>query len=82
MVDSRLEEGSLTYGELLIPGQSDSEVLLYSHTCHPSLANDNLSGLAVTTWLAKELLGRSNKFTYRFVWGPGTHRFVDLAGEK
>lgn len=71
-IDSRLEEGSLTYGELLIPGRSSSEILIYSHTCHPSLANDNLSGLAVTTWLAKILLGRSNRYSFRFVWGPGT----------
>lgn len=71
-IESRLEKGNLTYGELLIPGQSSSEILIYSHTCHPSLANDNLSGLAVTTWLAKALLGRSNRYSFRFVWGPGT----------
>jgi aminopeptidase-like protein len=71
-VDSRLEQGSLTYGELLIPGKSKREILIYSHTCHPSLANDNLSGLATTTWLAKILSGRSNRFSFRFVWGPGT----------
>jgi len=71
-IDSRLEKGSLTYGELLIPGASKAEILIYSHTCHPSLANDNVSGLAVTTWLARRLLGRANKFSYRFVWGPGT----------
>lgn len=71
-IDSRLEKGSLSYGELLIPGNSKREILIYSHTCHPSLANDNLSGLAVTTWLAKTLLGRSNRYTFRFVWGPGT----------
>lgn len=71
-IDSRLEKGSLTYGELLIPGESKHQIVVYSHTCHPSLANDNLSGLAVTTWLAKYLMGRSNRFTYRFVWGPGT----------
>lgn len=71
-VDSRLEPGNLTYGELLIPGKSKREILIYSHTCHPSLANDNLSGLAVTTWLAKILLGRTNRYSFRFVWGPGT----------
>lgn len=72
MIDSRLEKGRLSYGELLIPGRSNSEILIYSHTCHPSLANDNLSGLAVTTWLAKILLGRPNRYSFRFVWGPGT----------
>ena len=71
-IDSRLEKGSLTYGEFLIPGKSKKEILVYSHTCHPSLANDNLSGLAVTVWLAKLLAGRSNRYSFRFVWGPGT----------
>jgi aminopeptidase-like protein len=71
-VDASLEQGSMSYGELYIPGRSKYEILLYSHTCHPSLANDNLSGLVVTAWLAKYLLEKPNKFSYRFVWGPGT----------
>lgn len=72
-IDSTLADGSLSYGELLVPGQSDEEVLVYSHVCHPSIANDNLSGLAVTTWWAKHLLETGgNRLSYRFVWGPGT----------
>jgi len=51
-IDSSLKEGSLTYGECYLPGQSTEEVLISCHACHPSLANDNLSGLAVATALA------------------------------
>ena len=72
VIDASLEDGALTYGELLIPGELESEILFYSHTCHPSLANDNLSGLAITTGLARELSARKNRYSYRFVWGPGT----------
>lgn len=71
-IDSTLEQGSLTYGELLIPGTSDEEVLLSTHICHPSLANDNLSGVAVAVELAKTLLGSERRYSYRFVFVPGT----------
>ena len=54
-IDSTLNDGSLSYGECLLPGASDDEVLIYTHTCHPSLANDNLSGIAVCTFLARLL---------------------------
>ncbi len=82
LVDSELDPGgSLTYGELVVPGESEREVLISTHTCHPSLANDNLSGLAVTAFLARHLLalaadgagaGRRLRYTYRFLWIPGT----------
>ncbi len=71
-IDSTLENGSLTYGELLIPGTSDDEVLFSAHVCHPSLANDNLSGIAVLTYLAKDLLKQKNQLSYRFLFIPGT----------
>jgi aminopeptidase-like protein len=72
-IDAELADGSLTYGELAIPGETEDEVLLSCHLCHPSLANDNLSGLAVTAFLARELLALSDlRYTYRFVWAPGT----------
>jgi aminopeptidase-like protein len=72
-IDADLCDGSLTLGELLVPGHSAREMLVYSHVCHPSLANDNLSGLAVTVWWAKHLLENGgNRLSYRFVWGPGT----------
>jgi aminopeptidase-like protein len=71
-IDSSLENGSLTYGECLIPGRSSDEVLVSCHACHPSLANDNLSGLAVATFLARFLSGRELRYSYRFLFIPGT----------
>jgi aminopeptidase-like protein len=72
VIDSSLENGSLSYGECVLPGKSRDEILISCHACHPSLANDNLSGLAVATFLAKVLASRSNRFTYRFLFVPGT----------
>jgi aminopeptidase-like protein len=72
VVDSTLEAGSLSYGELLLPGQSEQEVLVSCHVCHPSLANDNLSGLAVTLWLAELVAPLPRRYSYRFLWIPGT----------
>jgi aminopeptidase-like protein len=71
-IEATLEDGHLTYGELHLPGASEDEVLVYAHTCHPSLANDNLSGLAVATFVAQELMGRPRALSYRFVFAPGT----------
>ena len=72
-IDSTLEDGSLTYGECVLPGETDREVLFSCHVCHPSLANDNLSGLAVMTFLARELADRPRRrYTYRFLFIPGT----------
>ena len=71
-IDSTLEDGHLTYGECYLPGRSTEEVLISCHACHPSLANDNLSGLAVTAFLAKLLSGRDLRYSYRFVFLPGT----------
>jgi aminopeptidase-like protein len=72
LIDSTLADGSLTYGELLLPGESDREVLLSTHVCHPSLCNDNLSGIAVMTWLAREMQARPRRYSYRFLFIPGT----------
>jgi aminopeptidase-like protein len=72
-IDSTLADGSLTYGELFLPGESEREVLLSTHVCHPSLCNDNLSGIAVMTWLARELQARPRRrYSYRFLFIPGT----------
>ena len=71
-IDASLEDGGLTYGELLLPGETDNEVLIYTHTSHPSLANDNLSGIVVSAFLAQCLAETPRRFSYRFVWGPGT----------
>jgi aminopeptidase-like protein len=71
-IDSRLEDGSLTYGEYYLPGRSRDEVLFSCHICHPSLANDNLSGLAVAVFLAQMLRERNLRYSYRFLFIPGT----------
>lgn len=72
VIDSELKAGSLTYGEVIIPGQTSQEVFLSTHMCHPSMANDQLSGPAVTTFLAKWLQHRNNRYTYRIVIIPTT----------
>jgi aminopeptidase-like protein len=71
-VDTSLEPGSLTYGELCLPGETTDEVLISCHCCHPSLANDNLSGMALSAFLARELQRRRRRYTYRFLFIPGT----------
>ncbi|MFN3650782.1 MAG: DUF4910 domain-containing protein [Armatimonadota bacterium] len=71
-IDTRLAPGHLTYGELLIPGATDEEVLLSCHVCHPSLANDNLSGIAIAAKLAEHLRRRELRYSYRFLFIPGT----------
>ena len=72
VVDSSLEPGHLTYGECLVPGALAEEVLISCHVCHPSICNDNLSGIALCTFLAKHLQGRRLRYSYRFVFVPGT----------
>jgi aminopeptidase-like protein len=72
VIDSSLEPGSLLYAESLIEGEGEEEVLISTYVCHPSLANDNLSGIAVATMLAKQLLERRLRHSYRFLFAPGT----------
>lgn len=71
-IDSTLKDGHLTYGECYLRGRSTDEVLFSCHACHPSLANDNLSGLAIATQLAQFLSGRDLRYSYRFLFVPGT----------
>src|SRR6185312_7519783 len=73
VIDSSLESGSLTYGELLVPGERPVEVLISVHCCHPSLANDNLSGIAVATALARRQRSlNGQRLSYRFLFIPAT----------
>jgi aminopeptidase-like protein len=71
-IDSSLTDGHLTYGEFFVPGETEDEVLVSVHACHPSLCDDNLSGIAVATFLAKYLRGVSLRYSYRFIFIPGT----------
>jgi len=71
-VDTSLCDGSLTYGEVTVPGGTSDEVLVSCHLCHPSLCNDNLSGIALATLLAAYLKHRQTRLSYRFLFIPGT----------
>lgn len=72
-IDSTLAPGALTYGELLLPGETSDECMFTAHCCHPSLANDNLSGIAVASFLARTLAQRDRRrLSYRFLFAPGT----------
>src|SRR5467141_2541523 len=71
-IDSSLEDGHLTYGEYFLPGQMRDEVLISCHACHPSLCNDNLSGIALAISLALRLQSASRRYSYRFLFIPGT----------
>jgi aminopeptidase-like protein len=76
-IDSSLKEGSLTYGEFRLQGRTDEEVLISAHACHPSLANDNLSGMAVAAFAARRLkaladAGKPPRYSYRFLFAPVT----------
>ena len=71
-IDSSLEQGHLTYGEFYLPGKTKEEVLFSTHICHPSLANDNLSGICLLTFLAQELQKKPRRYSHRFLFIPGT----------
>ena len=71
-IDSTLKPGHLTYGEYYLQGETQEEILISCHICHPSLCNDNLSGIALATLLAKHLSQSPRRYSYRFVFIPGT----------
>jgi aminopeptidase-like protein len=72
VIDSTLEPGSLTYGECFLPGDHEDEVLLTTHVCHPSLANDNLSGITLLTEIGSRLQDVPRSLSYRLLFIPGT----------
>jgi aminopeptidase-like protein len=71
-IDSTLQDGHFTYGEYFVQGQSGDEILISTHVCHPSLANDNLSGIALAVFLAKHVNKVPRRYSYRFLFTPGT----------
>lgn len=72
LIDSTLTDGHLTYGEFLHRGETDDEFILSAHVCHPSLADDNCSGIALLTVLAKQIARTRTRYSYRFIFAPGT----------
>jgi aminopeptidase-like protein len=72
LIDSELKDGHLTYGECYLPGELADEVLISAHVCHPSMCNDNLSGMVVATYLAARIGRRPHRYSYRFLFAPGT----------
>jgi aminopeptidase-like protein len=71
-IDSTLKDGSLSYGELYLQGTEEKEVLISCHACHPSLANDNLSGMSLAILLAEKIGSVEHRYSYRFLFIPGT----------
>ncbi len=71
-IDATFSDGHLVYGEYCKPGDLDDEILISTHICHPSLCNDNLSGIALTAMLAKLVSKFPTRYTYRFLFIPGT----------
>lgn len=71
-IDATLGPGSLTYAECRIAGETDAEFLLFTHVCHPSLCNDNLTGIALAAIVARELRLERPRLSYRLVFAPGT----------
>lgn len=82
-IDSDLRPGALTYGELCVKGEVEDEVLMFTHICHPSLCNDNLTGIALATELGAQLLRSKCRLSYRIVFAPGTIGSITwLAGNE
>ena len=85
VIDSTLKDGNLVYGDLIIKGSVEKEILISSYCCHPQQCNDSLSGTVVAMYLAKYLLEKTNYYTYRFIFIPETigaivylHRNLDI----
>ena len=71
-IDAHHFDGELNYGELVIPGDNCAEIIISTHICHPALANDNVSGMVLTTALAQHIARSKPYYTWRFLFVPGT----------
>ncbi len=71
-IDSSLKKGSLSYGELVLKGKSKKEILISTYICHPSMGNNETSGMVLTTFLAKWLKSKKRRYTYRIIFIPET----------
>ena len=82
MIDAELFPGSVSFDQCYLPGTSSDEVLLYEYACHPSLANDNLSGLVVATAVGRLLALRPRRLSYRIVFAPATIGAIALLASR
>jgi aminopeptidase-like protein len=71
-IDSKFINGNLKIGELVIKGKSKKEILISTYLCHPSMANNEISGIVIATYLARWVKKKKNKYTYRFLFLPET----------
>ena len=82
VIDSELKQGSLTYGEIIAPGETEKEILFSTYVCHPSMANNELSGPGVSIKLAEQLSKGGHRYTYRFVYVPETIGSITYLSQK
>lgn len=71
-IDSTLADGAITYAECVLPGEVEDEILVSTYSCHPSLANDNVSGIALVALLGRHLASAPRRHTYRLLFSPGS----------
>ncbi len=82
VIKSTLTQGSLTYGECIIPGELSEEIFVSTYVCHPSMANNECSGPALSIYLANWIKKRKHKYTYRFVFIPETIGSITYLSKK
>ena len=71
-INSKFKKGSMSVGEIILPGKSSKQILISTYICHPSMANNELSGPCLSIYLSKWIMKKKRKYTYRFVFLPET----------